>query len=252
MGRFVFVCTLLALLAGPVRAAELSLEQRQQLRELQSLALTALEEDRFDSARDFAKQVLALDDGLPTLPARFVLVEALLGLDEITEGLAQVEGLLALPLFDKDRERASGLRDQLRTRQKALSEKAERARERSGGRDRGTRRVQAPKGTSTVRLSRRARQDRGLGVALLAGGVVPAALGGALVGADLRWASEGVESGGWAAIGIPALAGGVALTVAGGFLLDRSTKGKKRTSAASEPVLVWVAPGPVFGVAGRF
>jgi len=69
-------------------------------------------------------------------------------------------------------------------------------------------------------------------VGLLVGGAVPAAIGLGFVGTDVYWSSQQVESGTWAAIGVPLAAVGLALDVAGLVALIHRSRLRARSSAA--------------------
>ena len=92
---------------------------------------------------------------------------------------------------------------------------------------------------------------------MLAGGAAPTIIGLWFVGTDLNYASRGIESGSWAAIGTPLLITGLTLEAVGGVILAvSSTRSPRAPRSAQLQIGGGLAPDPRGGIQagiwGRF
>ncbi len=209
---------------------------------LQDQAIAAAVDARWDVARDKAQAALALDTSVATAQSRLVLARALEALGDEPQALRELDTYLALPLLDSDRAKGVEARERLVGNLHARDRRAAEARE--------TARRRAARTT----LPLAAQQQRGGAIGMLAGGAVPTILGAWFLGTDLNYASRGIESGTWAAIGTPLLITGLTLEAVGGVLLAVSTRPSARS--AHLQIRGGLAPDPRGGLQaglwGRF
>lgn len=208
---------------------------------LQSQAIAAAVDERWVIAADKARAALTLDTSVRTAQSRLVLARALEALDELESALHEVDIYLALPLLERDKAKGDSTRERivgrLRARDRAEADAREAERRRAA--------------RSTVPTGVRQRQYGGIG--LMAGGAVPTILGVWFVGTDLNYASRGIESGTWGAIGAPLLITGLTLEAVGAVVLATNRRPARSARLHLQPI---VAPDPQGGVqagiTGRF
>ncbi len=248
--RIAILVACLAMAVGPWRLAhaqddDIDLDALEPLEvdpaALQALAIAAAVDERWDVARDNARAALVLDTTVRTAQSRLVLARALEALDELDEALRAVDIYLALPLLERDRARGTETRDRIVGRLRVQHRQA--ANIRDAARRRSAR--------STVPLALRQRRAGAIG--MLAGGAVPTIIGLWFVGTDLNYASRGIESGTWGAIGTPLLITGLTLEAVGGVILAVSST---RPRSARLQIGGALAPDPrggmQAGIWGRF
>ncbi len=201
------------LVPAGVRAEDGDFDRLDRADELQDEALAAAEAGDWETARALAETVLTLDDSYATAPSRYVLVHALEAGESYEAALYELKRYLEVEGLDDADRRA-----------------AERAQERIEAKAAGTWRG---RGRALPPLGRRG------AIGLMIGGAAPLVLGATFVGADVRWASLGVQSGTWAAIGAPFLALGLTLDVVGLVGLVRAGRAAPAPAAARlrRPVL---------------
>ena len=209
---------------------------------LQAQAIAAAVDERWDIARQKALAALTLDTTVGTAQSRLVLARALEALGDPDAALREVDNYLGLPLLTRDVARGQEIRerivDQLRARDRAAAharETQQRQRSRS-------------------RLAPGVRQQRGGAIGLLAGGAVPTVMGIWFVGTDLNYATRGIDSGTWAAIGAPLLITGLAMEAIGGVILATSSRRPARSARLQlhGGVAPGVGGGMHLGLWGRF
>jgi hypothetical protein len=121
-----------------------------------------------------------------------------------------------------------------------------------GAADRVLPREERERGRSAAAM--RVRQQRGAGLALVVGGIAPLLLGGWFIGTDASYASQGVDSGTWAAMGTPMMVGGAVLEIAGIAAIATAGQGagRPRVAARLVPALAPSPDGLRAGIVGRF
>ncbi len=198
----------LALLLAPmpVLAEDGDFDRLERADVMQEQALAAAEAGDWETARSLAEAVLTLDDSYATAPSRYVLVRALEYEKSYEAALYELKRYLEVEdLTEADRKAALRARDRIEAK--------------GAGTWRGRKQQARPPSART-------------GVALMIGGAATLVLGTGFVGVDVRWASLGVQSGTWAAIGAPLLAAGLALDVVGLITVLRATTGGPKSTAA--------------------
>lgn len=217
---------------------------------LQSDAIAAAIEGRWDDAKALAEQALMQEASITTAQARLVLARAHEALGDLEAAKRQVENFLALPLLERDRARGKEVKARIESalakggsagsddRQLAAPQEQRRENE-----------AATPRSTAPLAV----RQQRAGGISLLAGGAAPTIVGLWFIGSDARWAAEDVDSGTWAAIGTPLLVTGLVLEGVGALLLATAPKaGTRRARVSAAPTLAPTANGFAFGLQGRF
>lgn len=249
--RIVVVVVCLAVAVGPWRAVQaqdedIDLDALETLEEdaatLQAQAIAAAVDERWDVARDKASAALILDTTVRTAQSRLVLARALEALGQHSDALREIDTYLALPLLERDRARGTETRERivgrLRTKDRQAADAREAARRR----------------TARANVPLALRQRRAGAIGMLAGGAVPTIIGLWFVGTDLNYASRGIESGTWGAIGTPLLITGLTLEAVGGVILAVSSTRSPRS--AHLQIGGALAPDPrggfQAGVWGRF
>jgi tetratricopeptide (TPR) repeat protein len=182
----------------PANAA--AAENQQLAADLQLAAIEAMMAGDWPTAEQRARAALALDAGPRSAQARIIVARALEQRGAVREALDELEVLLAQDLLPQHRAKAEEIQQRLTAR--------------------SPRGPQPP--ASTPPLSPAAR--RGIGIGALAGGAAPLVIGGMMVGWDIDFASRGIESGTWAAIGAPLLITGIAAEVIGVALVAAPPK----------------------------
>jgi len=223
---------------------EIDLDALDSAAALQADAIAAAVEENWEEAKRLATRALEMEASITTAQARLVLARAHEALGDYDAALRQVDNYLALPLLDRDRARGEEVRERVQARIGRRDAEAGETREPGTAqrdRDRAARAaIPAP-----------VRQQRAGGIGLMAGGAAPTVVGIWFVATDAHWASQGVDSGTWAAIGAPVLVTGVVLEAIGGVLLATAPNAGKRRVRVSGTV----APtdgGMSFGLVGRF
>lgn len=153
-----------------------------------------------------------------TAQSRLVLARALEALGDLDKALREVDTYLALPLLERDEAKGTDTRERivagLRTRERWAASALDASKR------------EAERANVPVAL----RQRRAGAIGMLAGGAVPTILGLWFVGTDLNYASRGIESGSWAAIGTPLLITGLTLEAVGGVILGVASRPSARTA----------------------
>jgi len=203
--------------AAPVRAqgatdGEGDFDRIDRADETVRLAVEAADAGDWAEAKRLAEEVMSLDDGYATAPARIVLVRALEHEESYDSALYELKQYFELPITQEERDAAVRLQARLEARKDGTYRRPRRPLDRNGR----------------------------LGVGLLIGGAVPAIVGGVFLGNDIHWSSLGVESGTWAAIGTPVMLVGLAVDIVGVVMLSRRRSGKAQLADAA------VAPRPAF------
>ena len=208
-------------------------EQAALASEMQMAAIEAMTAGDWTAAEERARAALSLDGGVQTAQARLVLALALEQRGDLRDARAELDTLLAMELLPQHRQKAEELKERL-----AAS---------------GPPAPSAPDGLTPE-------AQKILGIGLVAGGAVPLALGVTFIGFDAQFASQGIESGGWAILGTSLLGTGIALEIVGVHLL---IDGRKPTSGVAGTALRWIptvgvsfegpeAPTLRFGVVGQW
>lgn len=223
-GSCLVLSFLLALSVGaPLRAQEAGEEgdfdRLDRADETVALAVAAADAGNWEEARRLAEEVMFLDDSYATAPARVVLVRALENEEAYDSALYELKQYLELPLTDEERASAERLGARLEARKAGTYRRPRRPLDRNGR----------------------------IGLGLVLGGAVPAILGGSLLANDLHWASIGVQSGTWAAIGTPIMIVGLAIDIVGIVVLSRSRA--VQATVAGRPRLDRPRPAFHFSVA---
>lgn len=238
----VFAALLIVALSAPAQGQEeddIDLDAVETLQEdaatLQAQAIAAAVDERWEVAITKARAALVLDTTVATAQSRLVLARALEAIGQLEDALDEVETYLALPLLERDEAKGEDTRARIVARLRARDRAEQDARE--------AERRRAERASIPTPL----RQRRYGGIGLMAGGAVPTVLGLWFVGTDLNYASRGIESGTWAAIGTPLLITGLAMEGVGAVLLATS-----RPRAARSALRLHVAPTPDGGVHAGF
>ncbi len=265
--RLAILITCCALWASPALAQEddIDLDAIDTAVALQSDAIAAAIEGRWDDAKTLAERALMQEASITTAQARLVLARAHEALGDLKAAMRQVENFLALPLLERDRTRGKEVRARIESAlaksgstgsndwEPGALEEQHQEQERAAPKDarRAERQRQAAAQRATTPLA--SRQQRAGGIGLLAGGAAPTIVGLWFIGSDARWAAEGVDSGTWAAIGTPLLITGLVLEGVGAVLLATAPNAGKRTARVSAtPTLGPTANGFAFGLRGQF
>ncbi len=159
---------------------------------LQLSAIEAMTAGDWTAAEERARAALSLDPGVRMAQARLVLARALEQRGAVREALDELDVLLAMELLPQHRQKAEEVQQRLKAR--------------------------TPAGPAPP-PELAAKDQRIIGVAFAAGGAVPLGLGITFIGFDVHFASQGIDSGGWAILGASLLGTGVALEVVGIHLL---------------------------------
>ncbi len=175
--------------------------------QMQVSAIEAMTAGDWEAAEERARAALSLDPGVRMSQARLVLIRALEQRGAVKEALAELDTLLAMDLLPQHRQKGEEVQQRLKARGPA-----------------GPAPLPAP-----AALDPKTR--KWLGVGLAAGGAVPIGLGITFVGFDAHFASQDIESGGWAILGASLLGTGIALEVVGIHLITSSPEGSGGTAA---------------------
>ena len=201
------LATLALLLPRLTQAEDGDFDRLDRADRLMDEAVAAAKAGEWLTAKELAETVLTLDDSFATAEARWVLIQAL-----------EWEGLYDASLYELSRYAAlEGLPE-----------------ERQGEAERLQARL-VSKRDGTWRPGRARAARLAPGIAMVAGGAVPLIVGLSFVGNDIHYASIGVESGTWAAIGTPLLITGLALDITGIILLARPPAPRRGATVARRP-----------------
>lgn len=199
MRRLLGLTFLLAVLTPSAASADDESDRYALAAQFQMSAIEAMTAGDWDAAEDRARAALSVEASVRTSQARLVLARALEQKGDVRGALAELNILLAMELLPQHRQKAEEAQGRLEPRSgPALIPPPE----------------PPPMLTPSPEPDRKA-----LGIALAVGGAAPVGLGITFIGFDAHFASQGIESGGWAILGASLLGAGIALEVIGVHLI---------------------------------